>query len=473
MPKITLGSLTMESLLATEKLMMDEAKAQGSTPQSFSEFIASQEQAGIEEREENVKEEEAESEGEFGSEETSQTDTVTTSEEIIDGDGEDMVDQEDDLQDHIPEDVEPTNEALNDWITSKTQDSDSAFIRNAGEVAAGLTRLGIKYGPSMLNAMYKGTLWTFSRIGEGVFASIETIGNYIEKSVNSIDKLDARLKAAERVIVDQLNDGVELKPFQYKKQSVLNYLRVGKNLDIASNLRIFAGSLTSATNSIASEFENGVAAVDRLSKLDGKNKEVDFASFMTVTPPSKAFKSGGVRGEQVRSTVVKLYHTDPLWPGDTSLVFSCPSSTSSFETIVAGYKASEMYVDTLGTSSKNVAQMRSLAPTDLILIAKSARILVSACRQVTKTQEKMKKLDEGLINSAKRLFFEIADNEAKFNHKDKTAEMMHLRVHLASKVFVKGTMSAQTHASRVLAAAVKLLEDHAQRLATQSPGQKS
>lgn len=448
--------LTQENLLASEKLLQDEAKAEGGTPQQYNAFIAETEKKGIQERKELIKQAE---EGD-----------LQDGSDVLEDEGSPEEVQDTELLDAVQEDTEEeqqvSTEALDTWIKEKTQGSDSKIVRGLGELTAGLTHLGIKYGPGLLNAMYKGTIWTFSRIGSTVFTATEKLQEYLEKSRNSIDKLESRLSAAERVIVDKLNEDIQVPSFTYKNQVVLNQLLAAGSMDVAGNLRQYADHLGTVTESIANEFEAGNAAVNRLVNSSAKAEVVDFSAFMNVDAPKKGFRKGGPNGYQVKSIGSELWSTSDPWPGGGTLIFIRPTPSKEMQSIISGYKAADMYVAPAPKGDKSRQQTKSFSSTDLLLIAKSAKMLISATKRVSKTQEKMKSMEEDYLNVAKRLFYSLADEKAKDGNRANVADMLYLRANLSSTVFVKGSTACQTYASRVLSAAVQLLEDHAKRLVT-------
>lgn len=472
-----IGQLTMEDLLATEKLEQETAQAEAGTPQAFAQFVQSSEREAIEEKKEP--EDEFASDDDLGGEENPDGEDLSL-DEVPSTDGDTPYDanaespteglEEDaELTDTVEEDQEETKatqEALDDWIRSKTQDSNSRVVRNVGELAAGLAHLGIKYGPVFLQAMLTGTLWTFSRLGTMLFQGSEGIGTYIERSRNSLDKLDRRLENAQRVIADQLNDGRSMPSFVYRNGKVISYLKVGRNLDFAGNLRMFSTALVQSNNSVAHEFEAGCAAVERLAQSASRGNVKDFAAFMKVEPPRRGFNAGAPDGYKVDSEFVDMFHTEPMWPGDACLVYAKPKTYKDMGDISEAYKAADMFIATGGVSVKAVQEMKALTSTDLLLIAKSAKILISACKEVSKTHEKLKKYDESMMNAAKRLFYTLADEKAAIDDRDTIVDMVYLRAMLATKVYSRGATSCLTHASRVLSAAVQLLEDHAKKLAT-------
>lgn len=479
--RFTLGQLVQESLLESERLILQEKKAEGSTPQAFEAHTQAKEANSIAAREdpdagsdiggmggENIEgteapegegqeSEAAEGEAEGESQEESSPEEQTT----VGGDE----DPEGAIEEEPSEDAESTNEGLDDWISGKTRNSDSAIVRGAGAVAAGLTGLGIKYGPGTAKAVGKGALWAFSRAGTGIIKGTGKLSSYIEKSRNSNAKLSMRLKAAEKTIIDKINSDEDTKVLPYSNKKVLAYLKVGKDLDIAGNIQVYAKSLSSVTNAIAKEFEAGNMALEKLVRTAGSNQDANYGAFMEVGLP-KAMKPGGSKGEQIRSITNQLFHTEPFWPGDVSLVFQAPKvgANSSVEMITGAYQHSKMYTSVTNGTGLTPGNLSGLQMTDLIMIAKATHMLLATCDGVSKTQEKMKSMTPGMGNAIKRAFFALADDKAKAD-KDHSADMIYLRSKLCTDVFVDGSTASLIHASRVAASAVKLLEDYAKAFA--------
>lgn len=486
-------SITQEALLATEELIQKTTKAQAAPPQVYKKFVQLIEKDAIKDRQEHAGEEEegsdfsggAESEvpGEGAGEQTPEAQSAeenptpdsTTSEETgtsnTDANQENQSAQNPDggdaLTDTIDQAPEPAMESLSEWIKDKTQYSDSGVIRNVGALAAGLAHIGVTYGPAIVNYMFKGMIWTFSRLGTVIYTGSQSLANYIEKSNNSISKLEARLNNAEQTIMSQLNEGRNIPGFTFKNQKAIEYLKVGSSIDFSSNLRVFSSSLVKATDSIAAEFEVGVSIVDKIANSDSKNKVNALRAVMDVSVPRGGFTKGALPGYDNESDKIEQYHTAPLWPGDASLIFNRPLvKNDDISDIADAYGKSDMFVAMSKEGINSVSDVASMNGAQIVIMAKSVRILLASMKEVTKSQERMKSLSPKLALKAKQMFIRLADEKAKVSMQDSMVEPLYLRASLASTVFVAGSTSALTHASRVAAAAVAYVEAHASKIAT-------
>lgn len=459
--------LSQEALLESEKLMKQTIKAEGSTPQLYESFVSDTQKQAILERKLDKEEN---PDDEFGSGDSMDTDMDTdmdtNADPNVEGEGE-VVEEDAEITDAIEEEVEPTTEALDDWLREKTQGSNSAVVRNLGELAAGLSHLGIKYGPGLLNAMYKGTIWTFSRLGSIAFKSIETTSALIEKSRNSIGKLEARINASEKSIVALLNESDGLAPFTYKNQKVISSLKVGGNVNVAANLNQFANNLGKISGDLADEFTVSVNTCKQIVQSGLSVQDVKITKLMKVTPPRNGFSNGDMAGAQVKSIQNSLYHTTDIWPGDKGLVLMLPRTGSEdIDIIMSGYSHSDAYLMPAKTNTQIVREIKSLTGPQLVMVAKSAKILIAACKELTKAQEGMKSLTPSLIEQAKELFYRASDDKEKSKAAQSLARPVYLKTQLALGVYEKANAQTLMHASRVLAAAATLLEEHVKKAAS-------
>lgn len=484
-------SITQESLLAVEELLHKQKIAEGSTPQNYEKIINSTEQEAIEERKENAQEEETpemdesvndspESGEENDQEPQEQTPTSTdneTSSDVSESEKEQTSDKtaddsqasedSDALADSIDSPTEQTMESVSEWIKDKTRYSDSAVIRNAGALAAGLAHLGITYGPNILNFMLKGMLWTFSRLGTAVFEGGKQISEHIERSRNSIDKLESRLIVAEKKIVQALNEGKQIPEFKFSNRKAIEFMKIGRRIDFVSNIRTFADSLNRASESVAREFEDGVSAIERISRLSSHKNVKDIGVLMTVTPPNNGFVKGVLPGYSNDDPLITQYRTEPLWPGDAALIFNCPNVKSNDITEIAkSYGKADMFLGINKETITSIPDVASLSGPQAVVFIKTVKILLASMKQINRTQENIKKLHPKLLLKAKQMFMELADEKAKANLKDSMVEPLYLRSTLASTVFTNGSIAMNTHASRVVAAAVTFIEAHASKIAT-------
>ena len=467
MPKRTLAYIVQESLLASEQLSVDRAKAGASTPQAFDAFTKTSEQEGIEQREATKEEEEPmddTSATDDASEAPADSDEFTPADE---GDGVEAIEGEEEPEGAVDntEDPETTTESMDQWIRDKTQYSNSAATRNLGELTAGLVGLGIKYGPGMLNGIAQGTMWTFSKIGTLVVKAGSKIDSYIERTKNSVGKLESRLSAVERSIIDQLNEGKTVPRAEYRKPKVLSYLNIGKSLDIPANLKIMSSTLVTATSAIAAEVEAGVTAVEQLARSDAKKRATDISAFMKVSPPKRGFKPGAPSGYDISAPNNDVWSLDTAWPGNARLVFVCPKVSNDIKEVMESYRTADMFVATPGADN-GVGSLDGLSASELIAIAKATKVLLSACRDVTKTQDRALKMSSSFGNAVQRLFYQLTDEGEKNEVDSKIVNMVYMRAQLATVVLADGITSSQVHATRVAAAAIHLLEDYSKKLAS-------
>lgn len=438
--------VSQEALLETERLMQEEVAARAATTQEYDKFVEDSEKEAIAEREENKEEDAADDLG-----------TEDTGEEPL----------SDSIEEETPE-PEATMEAFHDWISDKTRDSDSSVVRGAGAMIAGLSRLGITYGPALLNFMFKGVLWSFSRLGTLLYDAGTWLKNYIESSRLSLDKLEARLKAAEKSIVASLNAERSVESYTYKNRKVISYLKVGKSLDVASNLRVFANNLAKVTASLANEAETGVRVVEKIAASGKQARDLDVDVLMEVSPPGQGFVKGSLAGYENlgKEPNTTVYHTEPIWPGDMSLIYQAPSVKNlDIEDISKAYRHAKIFVGaSVDNQRQRVEGIESLSGHQLVMVAKSAAILLGSCRGVSSTQQKLLKLNPSVATAAQKLFYDLADTKAKRDMENSLVIPLFLRSKLATETMSHGSAAALTHASRVLSAAIQLLEDHAAKL---------
>lgn len=457
---------TLEDALAIEELTETRAKAEGAPTQLYERYTENTQKLAIAERQLDVEEDEAEGGGEFSDDFSDDSQETQTEEISSDGD-EELTDTIE--TDEEEEGDEPTLEALHEWISDKTKYSESSVVRNAGALAAGLSRIGVNYGPGLIGAVYKGVLWAFSRIGMVIYDSAVWLKAYHEKSKLSLDKLDARLKAVESSLTASLNGEKAVPPYAYTNQKVISMLKIGKSLDIGNNLRIQASGLQAACNTLGHQAETGVRVLEKMAAASKDARNISIESLMKIGDPGGNFRSGTLPGYEAyeREDHAKVYHTEPTWPGDMSLLFVAPHVTSSKEDqINSAYHSAKIFVAAvLKDQEESVSSMPSLTAAQLVMLCKSTRGLLVACSDVSKGHEKLLKLSPSALASAKKLFYEMADNKAKKDMDRSLIIPFNIRAKYACDTVAHGSANALSHASRVLSAAIQLLEDHAKKLA--------
>lgn len=477
-----------EALLATELLLKEQNEAEAETPQEYDAFVQGSEKEAIKEKEEPDAGDDFSSdspgENEEGTNNEGQTDIDPSQGQLDEtssppeakdpseatedsGSQQESVGQDSDpFADSIADEATPTNESLSEWISEKTRDSSSGVVRNVGALASGLAHIGVTYGPATLNYMFKGVLWTFSRMGTMIFDTTKALSGYIEKSNNSISKLEERLSAAESVISEGLNNGSSISKFSFNNQKAIDFITIGSNTDVNSNLRAFSESLVTSTKAVAAEFEKGLQLVEKMANTSS-DRVGNLKPWMEVDVPRAGFVKGSLPGYEVKSNLVEALHTEPIWPGDASLVFLRPIVNSNDLSVISqAYSKTDMFVALSKNTDVAVPSMSSLTGTQALIYAKGIRILIAAMKETIKTQERMKAQGPTFAVKAKRLFIRMADDKAKVSMSDSMVEPMFLRASLSQSVYVNGSKACLTHASRVAASAITYLEAHASKIVT-------
>lgn len=458
--------LSQEALLESEQLVQRTLQAQASTPDLYESFTQNTQKQAIAERTEDKAQEDGntstdtqvDSSSEANLPEDTGASEATDDQESTDGE---LTDTIDDIE---QEPIKETNEALDDWIRGKTQYSDSAIVRGIGAVSAGLAHMGIKYGPMLATAMLKGTLWTFSRIGSLTFNSIEAAGAFIEKSRNSLGNLEKRLSAAEKNLVDILNNTETVNKFEYKNQKVISYLKVGGSVDIAGNLSNFSGFMDKTTADMLNHFQTGLGVTKRIVDSGVSGKTIDIAKLMEVSPPSNGFIKGNVPGIPLRIETNVVYRTRDAWPGDALLVIELPINTPDIAVLLKGYEHSSALVVPNKEAYKSVSGIQSLSGPELVMVLKACKGLLATCKKAVGRKEEMKKLSPSFTEHAKHLFTKIADSKEKDKAIENLSTPLYMKNKLCLDVYDKATSESLVHASKVLSASIQLLEDHIRQL---------
>lgn len=477
-------SITQEALLATTKLSVDTNKAAAQSPKDYTVFKNATTQRAIMEREmDKGGDAEDFSPDESAPEQPTDHDSEDTQEGTVDDNDEkkDEVDPSSDpspkeeaeggdeqadvaLADSISEDTEQTSESLSEWISDKTRHSESSLVRGAGAVASGLAYLGVKYGPTILNNIGKGAVWTFSRIGEGIQKGSVSLSRMIDKTINSVKNLEARLDAAEKTIVEGINGDKEMTKFQITNQAAINQLRVNDDVDISGNIRSLAENISVVVKGLSDSFDDSIDTINNIANTSTRGKVEDLSKFMVVKPPKTGFRLGALPGYSEKDGAVKSFHTYPIWPGNASLVLDIPNFKGNDTAVIKkSYSDAGVYMGFIRSKTK-IESIESLNATETLMLAKSIRILLSSMKEVSKSQTKMKSRTLDIGNIAKRAFFHLADAKAKEKMDNTMVEPIYLQSKLATEVVVEGSNLCLIHASKVAASAIYVLEQHASRI---------
>lgn len=437
-----MGTLSDDDLTETERLVQMQRAAAGSTPSLYQKFIAVSERDAIKER---MKPEDDPAGSVGGS--------------------------QDELTDAIPdksETPEETAEGFSNGYGDSSHDNEHRSFPDMRQVIIGLAHIGVKYGPGIMSALHRSAIWTFSRIGLVFHNAAKLTTEHIEKANNSTTKLSKRLEAARASIVKSLNDGKTLDKTPYSNSSVISYLKVGSDLHVSQNLKIFASDVRKLCNSLFTDATNGQKLVKKLADSKVGLKDLEIGTVMKVQPSTSVFTKGAPKGFKVPEPEqhVGIYRSSSLWPGDACAVFLNPLTEGMWLAVIRKAYANaqiSVYVD-ISASQKGASSITGLTGAELIAICKSTELVLESIKAMAKQQAEFLKADSSLSESIKHLFYSLADQDAKEELDESLGTPIYLKSRFCSETVMNGTSDIMTHTSRVTAAAVKLLEDCARRL---------
>lgn len=482
---------TFEAELAVNKLEQETIAAEGESPKQYEEFIQQTEAEAIEKKDELVEEQKEEDEfsdpdaemgdgqgGEGGDQ--GDPDDLDDSSDLgdsgdSDGDsgGEDDPQEVDDAdaiddaeaQADLAEEKAATSENLN-AITTGLGQAASFVTASLSDLMMGLGRLGIKYTPILGTMMYKGVIWMFSRTGTLLYRTGVSIGKYIESNYNSATRLSDRLDSCMDRLNALVENSVQRPKEPYRNKAVINRIKVGKRLTVAYNLDQTRTGLETVIKSLVEEAKNGYNIIEKLAETNPHNGPKHLDALLEVNASTlKGMSPGYADGFKDDTGLVLQYKSVDVYPGDMVFMLNAPQCRNrEMESIAQAYREASSFLAVDTASIKLIEQMDYMSPHDLVRVVQSARRLVEMMRSLDSTYKELQKVQPSLAYSVKKLFLQLADDEAKTRLSSSYIEPMYLRSSLASSALIHGVMDLNTYVSRLVAASVQLVEDHIRKM---------
>lgn len=473
---------TLEEL-AVQQLEDDTLKAEGESPQKYEEFIEQTEANAIVEREklvEEKKEEEGFDDATDGSTEIGEDTSLETGVDSPpedngldagdppeDGDASDQDAQgdEDEIDDaEAQAELVDTKENLN-ALASGVSGAAGFITSSVGDIMSGLGRLGIKYTPVIASLMYKGVVWMFSRFGTLVYRTGVALGKYIESNLNSVDRLNDRLDACSDQLKKLIESGQSVPKDKYTNKAVINRLKVGGSVAVAYNIDNAVSGLEVMIKSLVEEAKNSYNIIEKLAETNPDNGPKHMDQFMEIDPHHIAMEPGYVAGFENETGLVVQYRSKSVFPGDMVFMLNAPQCRNrDMEGIAEAYREASTFLAADSKSIKLVESMNYMSAHELIRAIQSTRKMITMMRDLTGVYRDLQKVQPSLAYSVKKLFLQLADDEAKTRLSSSYIEPMYLRSAFASSVLLSGVMDLNTYASRVAAASITLVEEHIRKM---------
>lgn len=442
--------LTKEEL-AVQELEDKTIQAEGSMPKVYDQFIQKTEEEATEEREELVKEaEEEEASGDLG----------------MDADMEDEIPEINDPDVSDPTDSQEEIKAEEVTTESLFGDKANNFVSSTiPMVMAGLAALGIKYTPQIAGLMFKGVIWLFSRIGSLTETTARAIIRYAEQNRLSADKLSNRLDHCRAQLRELAEEGGPADRSPYVDRAVINTLKVGANIAFEHNIRVATDNLRKLIAGLTAEAEQSYEMVSKLAALSPDKAPKSISSYMEVSVAELNLEQGTLEGYLNQSGEVVQYKSRFHLPGDAVFLFNAPQvKNQDIDGVVKAYKAASALLAVDPASVKVITEVPSLGAHDLVRVVAATEKLLVMIRSLDAYYRQLHALQPSVAYSVKKLFLQLADQEAKARMSNSFIEPMYLKSNFASGVLISTIMELSGYSSRVAAASIKLVEDHLRKM---------
>lgn len=332
-------------------------------------------------------------------------------------------------------------------------------------IASGLLFLGIQYTPTIVGSAFRGVLWVFSQIGNLFAALGKTIVGYVQRNTNAMDKLAARSSDARRKLATFAADGIPTPRGQYKNEQLISALKINRDVVLTNNVEIMTKELERLTDSVQGLYDKVRETTVSLTEYS-KNGPTQMDKYLQIDPQSYGFVKMPLAEIPRGDAAVTHYRSKATLPGDAMFWLRMPSiRNTSTEEMIPGYKASSLSVVGVTTPVKSVDSIEYLEIYEMMQLLIAVDDLIARCRVTNQTLTNIEKLQSGLAYSVKKMFQRIAGVDGAPKDPSTYVEPTYLCSILLTNVLPPGLMELNTHASRVAAAALQVVEEHLAEMA--------
>ena len=331
-----------------------------------------------------------------------------------------------------------------------------------------LTVIGVDLAHMAAPHIYRGVVYGFSKLGQGIAISVTAVSNYIERRVKSFNRLKSSIDSAIKTL-DLIDNDVNEKPTPdpsdanaglgvYNSRNVIASIKIGQSLDIARNTQVMSVFLTRVINEINEGVKQDNEVISRLVAAAGQSAHVKKEMVLDVTIPFHELKEGAVPGYEDHSDNphIQAYHAAQVLPGDAVLIGIFPKKgLASVDEYKKAYNDSQMFLGVYTGSIRPVDSMPYVDSAKLrtILVQLSALCDVAISHQQFYENIKSQKLK--MRYAYKNYFQTLARSKTKVTLADSFVELVRMRNAFTDKVYIPAAIDIHDHTARYIDAVLR------------------
>jgi hypothetical protein len=345
----------------------------------------------------------------------------------------------------------------------------SSVMQTAGSVARGtgslvargavvLKDIGITYGPTVLNGLYRGMVYVMSRLIKVLITGTSKLAHYIDRRINSFTRLqgqiDALKKAASALDTEIQDDGP---PRTFTARRSIALLQIRNRIDFTRNLKVASVFMDHMVRDLSGGIDHDIDVIKHIIAYS-MSGTVRLPSALLVTPRPTGLKAVTSTMYPVGSDAVESYQYGQDLPGDAVFIVHLPKD--DVDDLASAINHSAVFLGLHPDHMHMTSSVPLLSNSELLTYLDALSQLCSACIQHQSIYTSILRKRQTLRLTFRNYFDHIIRAPSKVSVRDSLIDTVALKTVFIDRVYLAGMIDIHDYIARVLAAGIQYGKAH-------------
>lgn len=341
----------------------------------------------------------------------------------------------------------------------------SSLSSGVKTVLASLGTLGLNFGSSIINKVYKGVLYTMGKISDVLRNGVRTLVFFTDHWAYALNKQKEDISGL-RDVIEQLkakepddNSEQGIKP-QFTKERVINTLKIGDSVDFNANVSVLNTFIESVIKNISAKVDADISAIKHI---------IAYADSGTTSLPMKLlvnssinpdFTTGHLEGYSKPSELLETSHYKDTLPGDIVFIMHLPSAeVTGLDQLRQASFTAKMFLGFYTENFKNIDSIDYMTLDELSVFLDTLEQLCDTCLAHKTYYDNILKIKQNLKLSYRNYFSNLINSKDKVTAKDSLIEFVYIKSVFVDKVYITAMIALHNYTLRVITNGITLAKE--------------
>lgn len=332
------------------------------------------------------------------------------------------------------------------------------------DTAIYLKSLGIKYGPSILKAVYISALFIMTNTIKYLYIGIKNISTFINRRINSFQNLKTELTAIKNSIESTEHKNKDIENQLFDKDKAINGIVAGTSVDLIKNIETVSHFVNVSVAGLSTEILKDISILKDIIGMDIAKSKCEI-SILSVKPNSNILQVNSLKGYDSNVEGLTNYTSKELLPGSLRLIAYLPNDQiTDIEQAKSAYSGSHMFFG-IDTEEYRIYQnLHYMRPEELSKYCDVLIKLCDICLQHKSLYEKVLQSKKGLRYNFKLYFESLITSKEKTGLKNSLLDYVHLKSMFIDKVYLSAVMDIHDYCARTIKHSITYIRSNRDKL---------